>query len=61
MGEEREEERRFDIDTTLNKIWRDIGQILWESEKEKDFLVMKCMRHKVTNRMDNYISLFSSV
>jgi len=37
MEEEREEERRFDINTTLNKIWRDIGQILWEGEKENDF------------------------
>jgi len=37
MEEEREEERRFDKNTTLNKIWRDIGQILWEGEKENDF------------------------
>jgi len=50
MEEEREEERRFDINTTLNQIWRDIGQILWEGEKEKDFLVMKCMRHKIGNK-----------
>jgi len=49
MEEEREEERRFDINNTLNKIWRDIGQLLWEGEKENDFLVMKYMRHKIGN------------
>jgi len=50
MEEEREKERRFDINTTLNKIWRDNGQILWEGEKENDFLVMKYMRHKIGNK-----------
>jgi len=46
MEEEREKERRFDMNTTLNKIWRDNGQILWEN----DFLVMKYMRHKIGNK-----------
>jgi len=37
MEEVREKERRFYISNTLNKICRDIGQILWEGEKENDF------------------------